>query len=83
MVRLRFTPLDDPGDRPSTLTLTRSRDGPYTGTGANLRYDGRWGVAATVRATTVPVEPEVPSRIELPASTVTQENVDEFIDLGF
>lgn len=29
------------------------------------------------------VEPEVPSRIELPASTVTQENVDEFIDLGF
>ena len=29
------------------------------------------------------VEPEVPSRIELPASTVTQDNVDEFIDLGF
>ena len=29
------------------------------------------------------IEPEVPSRIELPASTVTQENVDEFIDLGF
>ncbi|HZM29239.1 MAG TPA: substrate-binding domain-containing protein [Acidimicrobiales bacterium] len=28
-------------------------------------------------------EPEVPSRIELPASTVTQENVDDFIDLGF
>jgi ribose transport system substrate-binding protein len=29
------------------------------------------------------VEPEVPSRIELPASTVTADNVDEFIDLGF
>ncbi|HEX6422521.1 MAG TPA: ATP-binding cassette domain-containing protein [Acidimicrobiales bacterium] len=29
------------------------------------------------------VEPEVPGRIELPASTVTQDNVDEFIDLGF
>jgi ribose transport system substrate-binding protein len=29
------------------------------------------------------VEPEVPSRIELPASTVTQDNVEEFIDLGF
>jgi ribose transport system substrate-binding protein len=28
-------------------------------------------------------EPEVPSRIELPASTVTQENVEDFIDLGF
>jgi ribose transport system substrate-binding protein len=29
------------------------------------------------------VEPEVPSRIELPASTVTADNVDELIDLGF
>jgi len=29
------------------------------------------------------VEPEVPSRIELPATTVTQDNVDDFIDLGF
>jgi ribose transport system substrate-binding protein len=29
------------------------------------------------------VEPEVPSRIELPATTVTQDNVEDFIDLGF
>ena len=29
------------------------------------------------------VEPEVPSRIELPATTVTEENVDEVMDLGF
>jgi ribose transport system substrate-binding protein len=29
------------------------------------------------------VEPEVPSRIELPASTVTADNVDQFVDLGF
>jgi ribose transport system substrate-binding protein len=29
------------------------------------------------------VEPEVPSRIELPATTVTADNVDEFVDLGF
>jgi ribose transport system substrate-binding protein len=28
-------------------------------------------------------EPEVPSRIELPATTVTQDNVENFIDLGF
>jgi ribose transport system substrate-binding protein len=28
-------------------------------------------------------EPEVPSRIELPATTVTQDNVEDFIDLGF
>jgi ribose transport system substrate-binding protein len=28
-------------------------------------------------------EPEVPSRIQLPASTVTQENVEEFRDLGY
>jgi ribose transport system substrate-binding protein len=29
------------------------------------------------------VEPEVPSYIQLPASTVTQDNVDDFIDLGY
>jgi ribose transport system substrate-binding protein len=29
------------------------------------------------------VEPEVPSRIELPATTVTADNVDDVIDLGF
>jgi ribose transport system substrate-binding protein len=29
------------------------------------------------------VEPEVPSRIELPASTVTQDNVDDYMDLAF
>ena len=29
------------------------------------------------------VEPEVPSYIQLPASTVTQDNVDQFIELGF
>jgi ribose transport system substrate-binding protein len=29
------------------------------------------------------VEPDVPSYIQLPASTVTADNVEEFIDLGF
>jgi ribose transport system substrate-binding protein len=29
------------------------------------------------------VEPEVPSRIELPASTVTEDNVDDFLDLAY
>jgi ribose transport system substrate-binding protein len=29
------------------------------------------------------VEPDVPSFIQLPASTVTADNVDQFIDLGF
>ncbi|HWL65202.1 MAG TPA: substrate-binding domain-containing protein [Actinomycetota bacterium] len=29
------------------------------------------------------VEPEVPSYIQLPATTVTQENVDDVIDLGY
>ena len=29
------------------------------------------------------VEPEVPSRIELPATTVTQDNVEDFLALGF
>ena len=29
------------------------------------------------------VEPEVPSRIELPATTVTRDNVEDVMDLGF
>ncbi|MGH9243378.1 MAG: substrate-binding domain-containing protein [Acidimicrobiales bacterium] len=29
------------------------------------------------------VEREVPSRIELPATTVTQDNVDDYVDFGF
>jgi ribose transport system substrate-binding protein len=29
------------------------------------------------------VEPDVPSRIELPATTVTQDNVEDFMELGF
>jgi ribose transport system substrate-binding protein len=29
------------------------------------------------------VEPAVPSFIQLPASTVTADNVEQFIDLGF
>jgi hypothetical protein len=57
---LRFTPLDDPGERSTTLTLARTGDGSYTGTGANLAFDGRWGVEATVGAVTVPLELDVP-----------------------
>jgi copper transport protein len=47
-VTLRFTPLDDPGINPSSLTLRPARDGAYVGSGANLAFDGRWGVTALI-----------------------------------
>jgi hypothetical protein len=59
-LELTFTPLDDPTDRSSRVTLPRTGQGTYTGTGPNLRYDGRWGIQAVVGATTVPIELEVP-----------------------
>jgi copper transport protein len=59
---LRFTPLDDPGDPTTRLALTRTGDGTYEGAGANLKYDGRWGVEASVGGVTVPLELDVPGK---------------------
>ena len=47
-VSLRFTPLDDPGVEPSTLSLTRAADNSWEGSGANLAFAGRWQVTALV-----------------------------------
>lgn len=66
---LRFTPLDDPRERSTTLTLARTGDGRYQGTGANLEYDGRWGVEATVGAATVSLELDVPGEDTFPTIT--------------
>jgi copper transport protein len=54
--RLRFTPMDDPGVRPTTLRLRREGDATYAATGANLAFEGRWRVDAQLDRTTVPLE---------------------------
>jgi copper transport protein len=48
-VTLRFTPLDDPGVAPTSLELARAPGFAYAGSGANMVFDGRWGVTALVQ----------------------------------
>jgi hypothetical protein len=61
---LRFVPLDDPGVEASALALKPGRDGAYVGSGANLAFDGRWAVTATLQrggdAIAIPLELDVP-----------------------
>lgn len=63
-VSLRFTPLDEPAALPSTLALRRAADGTYVGSGANVAFDGRWGVEAVIErggnAVEVPLELDFP-----------------------
>jgi copper transport protein len=60
-VSLRFTPLDDPGVASSSLELRPAADYSYVGSGANLVFDGRWGVDVVIqryggRSVQVPLE---------------------------
>jgi len=61
-VGLRFTPLDDPQTEPTTLALAPGRGDTYTGSGANLSFEGRWRLTALVqrgaRAAEVPLDLE-------------------------
>ena len=63
-VRLRFSPLDDPGVAPTTLVLARDPGGVYSGSGPNLRFDGRWRATVLLERSTgtteVPLELDVP-----------------------
>jgi copper transport protein len=63
-VTLRFTPLDEPAVPPSTLRLHRAPDGTYVGSGANIAFDGRWGIEALVEEKDGAVE--VPLELDLP-----------------
>jgi copper transport protein len=65
-VGLRFTPLDDPGVAPTSLALSAvpGADGSYAGSGANLTFDGRWGVAVLIERGSDSVE--VPLELDLP-----------------
>ena len=51
-ISLRFTPLDDPGIAPTSLSLERGRDNLFSGSGANLAFDGRWQVTVLVEGST-------------------------------
>jgi copper transport protein len=53
---LRFTPIDDPGVRPTTLSLRREGEATYAAAGANLAFDGRWRVEAQLGRTRIPLE---------------------------
>jgi hypothetical protein len=59
-VSLRFLPLDDPGVRPTSLTLRPSAPGTFTGSGGNLSFDGRWRVEVRAGSVVVPLELDVP-----------------------
>ncbi|HWX91469.1 MAG TPA: copper resistance protein CopC [Terriglobales bacterium] len=68
LVSLRFIPLDDPDFPPTSLALAASPDGSYTGSGANLAFDGRWRVTVLIERTSgssqVPLELEVGSTLQ-------------------
>ena len=48
-VTLRFTPLDDPGVASTSLVLSPRHDYGYGGSGANMVFDGRWGVTVLIQ----------------------------------
>lgn len=54
--RLRFTPIDDPGARPTTLDLRRESRATYAATGTNLAFDGRWRIGAQLDRITIPLK---------------------------
>jgi copper transport protein len=47
-ITLRFRALDDPGVAPSSLVLSAEPDLSFAGSGANMVFDGRWGVTVLV-----------------------------------
>jgi hypothetical protein len=74
-VRLRFTPLDDPGIDATFLALMPLPGGGYAGTGANLAFDGRWRV--TVELERAGGSTEIPLEVEAhgPAQAVSIQRI--------
>jgi copper transport protein len=71
-VRLRFTPIDDPGASPTFLDLSTAPDGGFAGAGTNLAFSGRWRINVLVErannSVDVPVDLETrspPQRISI------------------
>lgn len=61
-VSLRFTPIDDAGIVATTLALSKDAEGVFTGTGANVAFDGRWRVNVLMEHGTSSVD--VPLELE-------------------
>jgi putative copper export protein len=65
-ISLRFTPIDDVDVAATTLALAKSAEGLFTGTGANVAFDGRWRVNVLIEHGTssvdVPLEFEAQGR---------------------
>lgn len=72
-VSLRFTPLDDPGIAPSSLALAAGLDDSYTGSGANLAFDGRWQVTALIERDRDSVEVPMPVDVRTPTQFLSIE----------
>ncbi|HKI65909.1 MAG TPA: copper resistance protein CopC [Solirubrobacterales bacterium] len=77
-ITLHFDPLDDLGAQPSSLKLRERPGGTYTGSGANLAFDGRWEVDVSVERSgvvTIPLELDLPvpeqfvSVLDIPGSS--------------
>jgi copper transport protein len=71
-VRLRFTPIDDPGVSPTLLDLTTAPNGGFAGAGTNLAFSGRWRINVLVERSNnsvdVPVDVEtraLPQRVSI------------------
>jgi hypothetical protein len=64
-ITLRFVPLDDPRVSSTSLVLTPADGDVYEGSGANLAFDGRWGVTVLV--------PRGASTLQVPLELATRE----------
>jgi copper transport protein len=90
-VALRFTPLDDPGIAPGSLTLVRGPDHAYVGSGAQLTFEGRWRITVHVeragRQVDVPLDVETratPQRVSVERLPGQAPNYTVFVPkLGF
>jgi putative copper export protein len=65
-VSLRFSPIDDPAIATTTLALSKNAEGLFSGTGANVVFDGRWRVNVLIEqgagSAEVPLEFEAKGR---------------------
>lgn len=72
-VSLRFMPLDDPRVPPSALPLVAGPDDSYIGSGANLTFDGRWRVTASIERDGDSVEVPLAVEVRTPPQFVSIE----------
>lgn len=74
-VSLRFTPLDDPGVAATRLRLRGGAEGSYVGTGANIAFEGRWGVTVLIERLGDSVEIPLELNTRTPQQEVSIERI--------